>query len=69
MYAAFGTEAANAWARIHALVAIACLGSITFVVGQALWAATVIRIAEMFWYTVAYSQTEVVSAFSILTAW
>ena len=65
VHPAFGTEATDARTRIHALVALTCLGAVTFGIHHALWAATLVRIAKVLWYTAAHADIVVYAALSV----
>ena len=65
VHPAFGTEAADARARIHALVALTGLGAVTFGIHHALRTAALVRIAKVLWYAAAHSDIVVYAALSV----
>ena len=65
VHPAFRTEAADAGARIHALVALTGLGAVTFGIHHALRPAALVRIAKVLWYAAAHSDIVVYAALSV----
>ena len=68
VHPALGSEAADTGARIHALVALAGLGPIAVSIDRTLWATALVRIAEELREARADSETIVLPALRIYTA-
>ena len=61
----FGTEAAHAGARIHALVALTGLGAVTVGIDRTLGTTALVRVAEVIRLAAAHSQAVVLAALGI----
>ena len=64
----FRAEAADAGARIHALVALTGLGPVTVRIDRTLWTAALVRVAEVIRQTRADAKTVVLPAYGISAA-
>ena len=65
VHPALRTEAADAGARIHALIALTGLGAVTVRIDRTLWPAALVRVAEVIRQTRADTKTVVLPAYGI----